>query len=103
MLIREMPSLVTTPIIFANASRLIKRLTLDTCHFHFNAKYLGETTNIKPYIEKACCVVLPSYREGTSRVLLEAASVGRPIIASNVPGCKDIVIEGKNGFFCDLL
>tara|TARA_B100001750_G_C15510414_1_gene603251 strand:- start:1766 stop:2812 length:1047 start_codon:yes stop_codon:yes gene_type:complete len=63
-------------------------------------EYLGETTNIKPYIEKACCVVLPSYREGTSRVLLEAASVGRPIIASDVPGCREVVESGITGLLC---
>ncbi len=63
-------------------------------------EYLGETTNVKPYIEKACCVVLPSYREGTSRVLLEAASLGRPIIASNVPGCREVVESGITGLLC---
>lgn len=64
-------------------------------------KYLGETSNVLPYIENATCVVLPSYREGVSRVLLEAASMERPIIASNVPGCREIVIEGYNGFLCE--
>ena len=64
-------------------------------------KYLGETSNVLPYIEKATCVVLPSYREGVSRVLLEAASMQRPIIASNVPGCREIVVEGHNGFLCE--
>ena len=54
-----------------------------------------------PYIEKATCIVLPSYREGVSRVLLEAASMERPIIASNVPGCREIVIDNYNGFLCE--
>lgn len=63
-------------------------------------KYLGETSNVIPYIEQANCVVLPSYREGISRVLLEAASMEKPIIASNVPGCREIVINGENGFLC---
>jgi glycosyltransferase involved in cell wall biosynthesis len=63
-------------------------------------EYLGETTDVKPYIEKACCVVLPSYREGTSRVLLEAASMGRPIIASDVPGCREVVEDGITGLLC---
>lgn len=65
-------------------------------------KYLGETSNVLPYIEKASCIVLPSYREGVSRVLLEAASMERPMIATNVPGCREIVIDGYNGFLCEV-
>lgn len=64
-------------------------------------KYVGETSNVQPYIEQSHCVVLPSYREGVSRVLLEAASMEKPIIASNVPGCREIVIDGANGFLCE--
>lgn len=64
-------------------------------------EYLGETRNVAAYIEKASCIVLPSYREGTSRVLLEAAAMGRPLIASNVPGCKEIVDDGVNGYLCE--
>ena len=41
---------------------------------------------------------LPSYREGISKVLLEASAIGRPIITCDVPGCKDIVIDNHNGF-----
>ena len=64
-------------------------------------EYLGETTDVKAYIEKASCVVLPSYREGTSRVLLESASMARPIITSDVPGCREVVENGITGFlFC---
>lgn len=64
-------------------------------------KYLGETSNVLPYIDNATCIVLPSYREGVSRVLLEAAAMERPIIATNVPGCREIVIDGHNGFLCE--
>lgn len=63
-------------------------------------EYLGATNDVRPYIEKASCIVLPSYREGTSRVLLEAASMGRPIIASDVPGCREVVENGVTGFLC---
>ena len=52
-------------------------------------EYIEETTDVKSYIE-IIRIVLPSYREGTSRVLLEAAAVGRPIIASDVAGCREI-------------
>jgi glycosyltransferase involved in cell wall biosynthesis len=65
-------------------------------------KYIGETSNVQPYMEQAHCIVLPSYREGISRVLLEAASMERPIIASNVPGCREIVMDGVNGFLCEV-
>ena len=63
-------------------------------------EYLGETNDVRPYIENASCVVLPSYREGTARVLLEAASMGRPIIASDVPGCREVVDNGISGLLC---
>jgi glycosyltransferase involved in cell wall biosynthesis len=46
-------------------------------------------------------VVLPSYREGLPRSLLEAAAMGRPLIATNVPGCRDVVEDGVNGFLCE--
>ena len=47
-------------------------------------------------------MVLPSYREGTPRSLLEGAAMGRPIIATNAPGCREVVFEKKNGFFCKI-
>jgi len=62
--------------------------------------YLGETDNVEDFIAKSDCVVLPSYREGLSRVLLEASIMARPIITTNVPGCKELVDEGYNGFVC---
>lgn len=64
-------------------------------------KYLGETGNVVPYIESATCLVLPSYREGVSRVLLEAAAMEKPIIATNVPGCREVVVNEVNGFLCE--
>jgi len=63
-------------------------------------KYLGETDKVAKYIEEACCIVLPSYREGTSRVLLEGAAIGRPLIASDVPGCREVIEHGVTGFLC---
>ena len=64
--------------------------------------YLGETKNVKPFIAGAHCVVLPSYREGAPRTLIEAAAMARPLIATDVPGCRAVVDEGKTGFFCDV-
>jgi len=63
-------------------------------------KYLGVSDNVRKYLEYANCVVLPSYREGISRTLLEAAAMEIPIITTDVPGCRDIVDNGINGFLC---
>ncbi len=63
-------------------------------------RYLGVTDDVRPFIAESNCVVLPSYREGLSRTLLEAAAMGKPIITSDVPGCRDVVEDGNNGFLC---
>ena len=63
-------------------------------------KYLGVTDDVRNEIAKADCIVLPSYREGTSRVLLESAAMTKPIITTNVPGCKEVVDDGVNGYLC---
>ncbi len=60
--------------------------------------YLGETTDVRPFIAESSVYVLPSYREGTPRTVLEAMSMGRPIITTDVPGCRETVIDGKNGY-----
>ncbi|HQV02569.1 MULTISPECIES: glycosyltransferase family 4 protein [unclassified Novosphingobium] len=57
-------------------------------------------SDVRPHIAGADFIVLPSYREGLSRVLLEAAAMGRPIVTTDVTGCRDIVREGENGFLC---
>jgi glycosyltransferase involved in cell wall biosynthesis len=64
-------------------------------------EHLAAVDDVKPQIAEADFVVLPSYREGLSRVLLEAAAMGRPIVTTNVTGCRDIVSDGKNGFLCE--
>jgi glycosyltransferase involved in cell wall biosynthesis len=63
--------------------------------------YLGKADDVRPALAAADCVVLPSwYREGTPRILLEAAATGRPIITTDVPGCRDAVQAGYTGFLC---
>ncbi len=57
-----------------------------------------ETDDVRPFIAEASVYVLPSYREGTPRTVLEAMAMGRPIITTDVPGCRETVIEGVNGF-----
>ena len=54
----------------------------------------------RPYYENSHCVILPSYHEGMSNVLLEAASMGRPLIVSNISGCKEVINHERNGFLC---
>ena len=65
-------------------------------------EYLGHSDNVQEEIDKVDCVVLPSYREGLSRVLLEASSMSKPIITTNVPGCRDVVDDGVNGYLVDV-
>ena len=62
---------------------------------------LGEVADVRPFIERASCVVLPSYREGLPRSLLEASAMGKPIITTDVPGCRHAVDEGLTGFLCE--
>ena len=61
-------------------------------------KYLGATTDVRPHLASSSVYVLPSYREGTPRSVLEAMSIGRPIITTDAPGCRETVQEGVNGF-----
>lgn len=61
-------------------------------------EYLGETNDIRPYLAVAHVAVLPSWREGLSTFLMEAMSMGRPLVASAVPGCAELVKDGENGF-----
>jgi glycosyltransferase involved in cell wall biosynthesis len=63
-------------------------------------EYAPPVGDVRAAIAAADFVVLPSYREGLSRVLLEAAAMGRPIVATDVPGCRDIVRDGENGYLC---
>jgi glycosyltransferase involved in cell wall biosynthesis len=62
--------------------------------------YWGSSTDVRVPLALADCVVLPSYREGTPRSLLEAAAMGRPLVATDVPGCREVVRHGFNGFLC---
>lgn len=66
-------------------------------------KYLGATDDVRQYIKDVDVIVLPSsYREGVPFTLMEGASMGRPIIATDIPGCRDVIIDGKTGFLCEV-
>jgi glycosyltransferase involved in cell wall biosynthesis len=65
-------------------------------------EYLGEAHDVRPFIAAANCVVLPSYREGVPRTLMEASAMGRPIVATDVPGCREVVAHGINGLLCEV-
>ena len=62
--------------------------------------YWGNSSDVRGEIARADCVVLPSYREGAPRSLIEAAAMGRPLIATDVPGCTEVVRDGYNGRLC---
>ena len=62
--------------------------------------YLGETDEVAPFIEKADCIVLPSYREGLPLSLLEGASMCKALIAADTAGCRVLIEEGVNGYLC---
>ena len=66
-------------------------------------EYLGTTTDVRPYIARADCFVLPSfYREGVPRTLMEAAAMGKPVITTDNVGCRDVVVEGQTGWLCPI-
>ncbi|HAW35439.1 MAG TPA: glycosyltransferase family 1 protein [Erythrobacter sp.] len=60
-------------------------------------EYLGPVEDVRPYIAAARIYVLPSYREGTPRSVLEAMAMGRPVITTDTPGCRDTVVDGVSG------
>ena len=63
--------------------------------------YHGVQEDVRPFIKTAHCFVLPSYHEGMANTNLESAASGRPIITSNIPGCKEAVIDGTSGILCE--
>jgi glycosyltransferase involved in cell wall biosynthesis len=63
--------------------------------------HLGAADDVRPFIQDADCVVLPSYREGLPRSLLEASAMARPIVATDVPGSRDVIENGVTGLLCE--
>ena len=82
----------------ANNPSVIPKAQLDKWEKNGCFKYLGTSDKVKNIIAKANVVVLPSYREGLPRSILEAMAMGRPIVTTDAPGCKETVQEGENGY-----
>ena len=80
----------------------IDRATVDGWVAEGVVEYLGTTEDVRPFIADASCVVLPSYREGAPRTLIEAAAMARPLIATDVPGCRAVVEDGVTGYLCQV-
>ena len=78
----------------------ISRAQMDAWVAQGHVLYLGVSDDVRVEIAASDCVVLPSYREGTPRTLLEAAAMGRPLVATDVVGCREVVEDGINGFLC---
>jgi len=80
-----------------NPTALLKK-DLDEYIENNIIEYYGEQSDIPLFISKASILVLPSYHEGTPKTVLEAMAMGRLIITTNAPGCKETVVDGLNGF-----
>ncbi len=78
----------------------IDRQTVDRWQASGVIEYLGTSDDVRDRIAAAHCVVLPSYREGAPRTLIEAAAMARPAIASDVPGCSAVIENGITGLLC---
>ncbi|HBI22420.1 MAG TPA: glycosyltransferase family 1 protein, partial [Legionella sp.] len=78
----------------------ISRAQMDAWVAEGLVVYLGGADDVRPYLADADCVVLPSYREGVPRSLLESAAMARPIVTTDAVGCRDVVEHGVNGFLC---
>jgi glycosyltransferase involved in cell wall biosynthesis len=61
-------------------------------------KYYGFVRDVRPLISKSDCIVLPSYREGLPRIVIEAMAMAKPIITTQTPGCRETVDEGRSGY-----
>jgi glycosyltransferase involved in cell wall biosynthesis len=77
----------------------ISRAELEAWVAEGAIEYLGETRDVRPYLAKATVYVLPSYyREGLPRSIVEAMAMGRPIITTDAPGCRETTVDGQNGY-----
>ena len=85
---------------FATGPRAVSREELESWVAAGAVEILGSSPDVRPFIAAADCLVLPSYREGLPRSLLEGAAMGRPLIATDAPGCRNLIEPGVTGFRC---
>lgn len=83
----------------SNPSSINIKQLLESNNLCRSVKYLGYQENISNFLENSDCLILPSYREGLSNVILEAMSMKIPVLTSNVPGCKDLIINNNGLLF----
>jgi glycosyltransferase involved in cell wall biosynthesis len=76
----------------------ISKSEIESWQLEGDVEFLGGTPDVRPFLGNCHVFVLPSYREGTPRTTLEAMSIGRPVVTTDVPGCRETVIDGTNGF-----
>tara|TARA_Y100001968_G_C19454442_1_gene771574 strand:- start:14347 stop:15480 length:1134 start_codon:yes stop_codon:yes gene_type:complete len=100
----EASNLVKTRSVFAIAGKIdldhndsISQFELDTWISQKKIEYWGFSSNMPDIINRSTIVVLPSFREGLPKILIEAASCGKAVITTNVPGCKDAIIDNVTG------
>lgn len=84
----------------SNNRTAVPSAILERWRAELAVEYLGQSNDVRPAMEQADCIVLPSYREGLPRALLEGSAMGKPLIATDVPGCRDVVVEGETGYLC---
>jgi glycosyltransferase involved in cell wall biosynthesis len=87
---------------FATGPRAVSREELERWVATGTLEYLGSSSDVRPFIAGADCLVLPSYREGLPRSLLEGAAMGRALVATDAPGCRNLVDPGITGYLCDV-
>ncbi len=96
---KEVSCLLVGP--FDTNHSALKKEELDV---YINAgivEYFGEQKDVKPYIARSSVFVLPSYHEGTPKTVLEAMAMGRAIITTDAPGCRETVVDGVNGYLVE--
>lgn len=103
--ITEIDSSIKFVIVGESGSNNNTAISADELHSLLNNTqiiYKGKTYDIISELAIADVMVLPSYREGLSKSLIEAAAMKLPIITTNVPGCREVVVHGLNGYLCNV-
>ncbi len=98
---KKFPKIIFNLIGFYESSDGIKKEIISSANDNGIISFLGEAEDVRPHIKNCSVYVLPSYREGTPRTVLEAMAMGRPIISTDVPGCRETVVNGENGFLVE--